>query len=102
GASRLPWLSGAATWAYYAATQYILGIQPQYDGLKIDPCIPADWKEFNVERNFRGKTLHIKVENSDGKEKGVKEIIINGEKIHGNNIAIEKLKLNNEVLVIMG
>ncbi len=102
GASRLPWLSGAATWAYYSATQYILGIQPQYHGLRIDPCIPADWKEFNIERIFRGKTLNIKIENSEGKEKGVKEIILNEEKIQGNNIPIEKLKLDNEILVIMG
>ena len=41
GASRVPWLTGAASWAYYAATQYILGIRPDYKGLLIDPCIPA-------------------------------------------------------------
>ena len=40
GASRLPWLTGAATWAYFSVSQYILGLQPQYDGMKIDPCIP--------------------------------------------------------------
>jgi len=41
GVSRIPWLSGSAAWAYYAATQYILGIQPDYHGIRIDPCIPS-------------------------------------------------------------
>ncbi|MBN1999151.1 N,N'-diacetylchitobiose phosphorylase, partial [candidate division KSB1 bacterium] len=73
GAARIPWLSGSATWAYYAATQYILGIRPDYDGLTIDPCIPAAWKEFKVTRIFRGKRINIFVDNSNGVQKGVRE-----------------------------
>jgi len=102
GASRLPWLSGAATWAYYAATQYILGIQPDYKGLRIDPCIPSLWKEFAVRREFRKKILNIKFQNDSGVQKGVKKITINGEEIKGNFIPLNKMKKNNEVLVVMG
>ena len=43
GASRLPWLSGTASWSYYVATHHILGIQPDYDGLRLDPCLPPSW-----------------------------------------------------------
>jgi N,N'-diacetylchitobiose phosphorylase len=101
GASRVPWLTGAASWAYYAATQYILGIRPDYKGLIIDPCIPASWKEFSVVRRFRNKTLNIKVVNPSGVQKGVKRIILNGQPVEGNLIPVSKMKKENEVLVEM-
>ena len=41
GLGRNSWLSGTASWVYQAATKYIMGVQPQYNGLKIDPCIPG-------------------------------------------------------------
>jgi N,N'-diacetylchitobiose phosphorylase len=53
GRARHPWLTGTAGWMYIAATHYILGIRPTFDGLVIDPCIPADWQEFTVTRQRR-------------------------------------------------
>jgi N,N'-diacetylchitobiose phosphorylase len=102
GASRLPWLSGSATWAYYTASQYILGIQTDYKGLKIDPCIPSSWKEFSVHRNFRNKRLDIKVQNDSGVQKGVKKVTLNGKEIKGNFIPFEEMKKENTVVVEMG
>jgi cellobiose phosphorylase len=102
GASRVPWLTGAASWAYYAATQYILGIQPDYDGLRIDPCVPASWKEFSSIRRFRGKLLDIQVRNPDGVQKGVKSILLNGREIQGCFIPFSKMKKTNAVEVVMG
>jgi cellobiose phosphorylase len=102
GASRVPWLTGAASWAYYAATQYLLGIRPDYKGLLIDPCIPADWKEFTATRRFRGKMLAIKVTNPAGVQKGVKKITLNGRPLEGNLIPASKMKKQNDVLVEMG
>lgn len=78
GRSRVPWLSGTAAWSYHAATQYLLGIRPETDGLRIDPCIPAAWKAFDVERVFRGMKLHIKVRNPDGAQRGVRSLRIDG------------------------
>ncbi|MBN1763896.1 MAG: hypothetical protein JW860_01455 [Sedimentisphaerales bacterium] len=102
GASRLPWLSGAATWSYYAATQYILGVRPDYDGLRIDPCIPSNWQEFSVRRRFRNKMFDIKVINDKGVQKGVTRIMVNGSEIEGNFIPLESIKDENEVVVYMG
>jgi cellobiose phosphorylase len=102
GASRLPWLSGSASWAYYTVTQYILGIQPEYDGLKINPCIPSDWKELKITRRFRNKNFSIVIQNGSGVQKGVKSIIINGKEIDGNLIPLDLMRENNEVLVVMG
>lgn len=102
GASRLPWLSGSASWAYYAATQYILGIRPEYDGLRLDPCIPSGWKRLTVTRRFRAKTLRITVRNNSGVEKGVQSVAINGETIQGNLIPFRMMEEENTVVVTMG
>ncbi|MBN1953053.1 MAG: hypothetical protein JW801_17745 [Bacteroidales bacterium] len=101
GSSRNPWLSGTTTWAYYAAAQYILGIQPDYGGLIIDPCIPAAWKGFTAERIFRGKKISIRVENPNGSQKGVKSLELNGEKLEGNYIPVASLKEENTCIVLL-
>ena len=98
GASRLPWLSGTASWSYFSATQYILGIQPDYNGLKIDPCLPSAWKEIKVSRKFRGKDFNITIRNGK-KGKGVKSIKLNGKKLDSNLIPQELFKSKNEVVV---
>jgi len=102
GASRVPWLSGSATWSFFAATQYILGIQPEYNGLRIDPCIPSEWKEFKVTRVFRGKHLTIKVSNPNNVQKGVKKLTLNGKDLLGNFIPVGNLLAENQVEVQMG
>ncbi len=101
GASRIPWLSGSATWTYYAISHYILGIIPEYEGLRIDPCIPSQWDKFTVQRIFRSKMFDIKVENRNGVQKGVKKLVLNGEAIEGNLIPLDKMKDKNDVTVTM-
>jgi cellobiose phosphorylase len=78
GEAKNSWLTGTASWNFYAVTQYMLGIRPDYDGLVIDPCIPTDWKGFKAIRKFRGSTYRIEVVNPDGKSKGVKELTVDG------------------------
>ncbi len=78
GASRLPWLSGTATWSYVAGTQYLLGIRPDWDGLRVEPVIPAKWDGFKVERRFRGATYQIIVNNPQHVESGVVRISVDG------------------------
>lgn len=102
GASRLPWLTGTAAWAYHAATNYILGIRPEYQGLRLDPCIPSSWKSFSVERRFRKRWLSIRVRNEKGVQKGVRHVVLNGETLPSNFIPFERLNDRNEVLVVMG
>lgn len=101
GRARNPWLTGTATWAFTAATQYVLGIRAHYKGLVIDPCIPPDWDEFEVRRIFRGKELTIKVLNPNGVKKGVKEISVDGNKIKGNLILDGLLKDKTKIEVLM-
>ncbi len=102
GNARTSWLSGAASWAYYSLTQYLLGIRPEYEGLRINPCIPSSWEGFRAVRIFRGKKVNIEVRNPRGIEKGVAEISVNGTAIRGNLIPAELLREQNEVFVVMG
>lgn len=100
GCARHPFMTGSAGWAYYAATQYILGIRPQFHHLDVDPCIPADWKEFEVRRTWRGADYYIHVINPDGVEKGVRSLRVNGTEVH--EIGLQKAGTNCKVEVIMG
>jgi N,N'-diacetylchitobiose phosphorylase len=102
GKSRIPWLSGSATWTCFAITQYILGIRPEYGGLRIDPCIPSEWKELTVQRTFRNKEFHITIRNEKGIEKGVRQMVLNGIEIPGNLIELKNMREKNEITVIMG
>ncbi len=61
GEAKNSWLTGTAAWNYVAITQWILGIRPAYDGLRIEPAIPPDWPGFEVKRVFRGVTFDITV-----------------------------------------
>jgi len=68
---------------YVAATQHILGVRAELDGLRIDPCIPAEWEGYRVSRRFRGCLYEIEVRNESGSGRGVREIRVNGEAIEG-------------------
>jgi N,N'-diacetylchitobiose phosphorylase len=83
GRGRHPWLTGTGGWAYYAATHWMLGIRPGYDGLEIDPSIPASWPGFTVTRIWRGAQYTINVRNPVHVEKGVKSVSIDGAPILG-------------------
>jgi N,N'-diacetylchitobiose phosphorylase len=71
-------MTGTGGWAYFSATHYMLGVRPGLEELIIDPCVPSDWKEFSINRTWRGAEYQIKVENPEGVMKGVKELRLNG------------------------
>lgn len=82
GLARNSWLSGTAAWMYVAATQYILGIQPTYQGLKIDPRLPADWDQVTITRKFRGATYHIHIQR-EAVQANEPQIIVDDKPIEG-------------------
>ncbi len=102
GNTRTSWLTGAAAWFYYSATQYVLGIQPQPEGMQIDPCVPAKWDGFTVKRTFRSKQLNIAVHNPKHVCKGVEKIILNGKEISGKLVPADQLQASNEIEVWLG
>lgn len=101
GEAKNSWLTGTAAWNFFAISQFILGIQPKFDGLAVDPCIPAGWDEYSVQRKFRGTTYQIRVENPERVSKGIKELWVDGEKLDGNIIPVQTKK-ECKVKVVMG
>lgn len=101
GRSHVHWLTGTASTCMVGCVEGICGIRPDLDGLRIAPSVPAEWKEFTMEKNFRGSKVVIKVENPDGAEAGFKEFYINGEKQEDNYIPAEKLTDITEVRMVM-
>lgn len=100
GRARHPFMTGTGGWAYFSATRYMLGIQPQFDHLQIDPCVPADWSEFRVSREFRGAKYEITVLNPDGVMKGVCKLYLDG--VETKQIPVCEAGSRHEVTVIMG
>jgi cellobiose phosphorylase len=82
GLARNSWLSGTASWMYQTGTQWILGIRADYEGLRIDPCIPSSWEGFKAKRKYRGVTYHITVTNPKHLCKGVEKVIVNGGQVY--------------------
>jgi len=101
GEAKNSWLTGTAAWNYYAITQFILGIKPDYNGLEINPCIPSDWKGFEVTRKFRDATYLIDIKNT-GVNRGVKSIIVNGKALSGNIIPLQPAGSVNKIEVVLG
>ena len=88
---------------YQAATQYILGIQPTYEGLRIDPCIPAAWDGFEtVKRCYRGVKYDIRVENPGHVSSDVTKIIFDGKAIEGLVLPIYETNTQHIVTVTLG
>jgi len=85
-----------------AITQWILGIRPDYEGLRIDPCIPKTWDGFSVLRHFRGCTYRIHVENPRGECQGINAIKVDGKLIEGNLLPVFTDDIIHEVDVVMG
>jgi cellobiose phosphorylase len=79
GEAKNSWLTGAAAWDFVAITQWILGIRPEFEGLRIDPCIPSDWDGYSARRRFRGRSFQIHVHNPRHVCRGVARMQIDGE-----------------------
>lgn len=99
GRSHVHWLTGTASTVMVGCVEGILGLRPDFNGLRIDPAICSGWKEVTMEKEFRGSRLHITVKNPNGKESGVVKTTLNGEVLPENYVRADLLKAENEVIV---
>ncbi len=102
GEGAFSWLTGTAGWVYMMATEWMLGARRDFEGLRIDPCLPPSWKKCKIRRPFRGAIYEILIENPKGIEQGVKEIYVDGKKIEGNLIKPHRDGKSHKVRVVMG
>jgi cellobiose phosphorylase len=102
GMARNTWLSGTSSWTYQAATQWILGVRAEYDGLRVDPCIPSTWEGFSMARRFRGSLIRITVHNPQKVCRGVARMTLDSKEINGNIIPIQPAGGEHVVEVWLG
>ena len=102
GQAKNSWLTGTAAWTFVVLSQGILGVKPDYAGLRIDPCIPAGWDSFEVTRRFRGSTFHITVHNPDGVCSGVRQVLVDGAPADGSTLPVPDEPRTVEVQVTLG
>ena len=101
GRAHVHWLTGTASTVMVGTTEGILGLNPEADGIVIDPSIPSSWKNYTMRKVFRGKVLNVTVNNPNGSEHGVRSVTVNGTKIDGILIRDSILKADNDIVIEM-
>lgn len=102
GEAKNSWLTGTAAWTFVNVSQYILGIQPDFDGLRIDPCIPPELEYIKIKRHYRGADFYITIQNPNHIEKGVASMEIDGQVTTGHCICPDGKKTEYHITVFMG
>ena len=101
GRSHVHWLTGTASTVMVGCVEGILGMRPDLGGIRIAPSIPKEWKALEIDKDFRGKKLHIRVENPDGKESGCASLVVNGKDVGGDYVPEEMLTEQTEIVLTM-
>ncbi|WP_411676157.1 GH36-type glycosyl hydrolase domain-containing protein [Caproicibacter sp.] len=101
GRAHVHWLTGTASTVMVACVRGILGIRPTAEGVLIQPSVPSDWKEFTIDKFYRGKRLHITVKNPNGAQGGPVRIALNGETLPDSLVPFGQLENENELVVTM-
>jgi len=95
------WITGTAAWLFKTLTSQFLGVRADYNGLRIDPCLPSHWKPASLIRSFRGARYRIKIENPHGRQTGIKSITLDGNPVEGNLLPVLSDGATHEVRVLM-
>ena len=94
GEGKNSWLTGTAAWTFVNASQYLLGVQPTLEGLRIAPCLPNNFNEIKINRQYRGVNYDILI-----KRTGKYSLTVNGQKIDGDVIPIQTADCRVEVTI---
>ncbi len=101
GRSHVHWLTGTASTVMVGCVEGILGLRPDPQGIKISPSVPKNWAAFEIEKDFRGRHLSIRVENPQKRESGCEKLLLNGREIEGNYIPESMLEDENHILLVL-
>lgn len=97
GRSHVHWLTGTASTVMVGCVEGILGLRPDLTGITIAPSIPRAWRQLEIDKDFRGRHLHIVVHNPNGQESGCTKLILNGKELSGHYIPEKLLLEKNEI-----
>jgi cellobiose phosphorylase len=102
GMAKQSWLTGTAAWMMNAATNWIFGVKPQYQGLFVDPCVPTSWRSFKMTRHFRSTIYDIVFSNPKGVSKGIESIHVDDDPLETNLIPAFSDGKTHKVSIKMG
>ena len=94
------WYTGSSSWYYKAGIEYILGLKIENGYLTIDPCIPKEWKEYQIQYKWKDSIYHINVKNPSGKNRGVKKVILDGSEVE-NKIRLDGARKIYHIEIIL-
>jgi cyclic beta-1,2-glucan synthetase len=95
------WYTGSASWMYRIGIEELLGFTLRRGALRIDPCIPREWRGFEATVRTPSALFHVVVENPDGVTRGIKRIEVDGAPIEG-DIGMVEIEGSHTVRVVMG
>ncbi|MBQ8073680.1 MAG: N,N'-diacetylchitobiose phosphorylase [Clostridia bacterium] len=101
GRSHVHWLTGTASTVMVGCVEGILGLRPTPEGILIKPAIPAEWDGFTMDKTFRGKKIHVTVDNGAHREGDPVKYILNGRERPVEVIPAGDLLAENELTIIM-
>jgi cellobiose phosphorylase len=78
------------------------GITPEFDGLRIEPRLPAEWRRITVKRPFRGGVCNITIDAPSGASRGVKALHVNGKATAGNVVPVSPGPGETDIRVVLG
>ena len=94
------WYTGSSSWYYKAGIEYLLGLKVENGYIRIEPCIPKEWKEYQIQYKWKESIYHIKIKNPEGKNTGVSKVILNGKEVE-NCIKLDGSRNIYQIEVIM-
>ena len=94
------WYTGSSSWYYKAGIEYLLGLKVEKGYIRIEPCIPKEWKEYQMQYKWKESIYHIKIKNPEGKNTGVSKVILNGKEVE-NCIKLDGSRNIYQIEVIM-
>jgi cellobiose phosphorylase len=85
------WRTGSGAWFLKDIGFYVFGLQPEMEGLRLNPCLPPDWKSCAVTKKFRGANYQISYEQiNPGPCNTIREMIVNGKPFQGDVLPWEE------------
>ena len=84
------WYTGSSSWFYKIGIENILGLKIENKVLKMEPCIPKEWKEYSIKYRFGKSIYNIKVKNENGKNTGIEKLLLNGKEMEEKKILLNE------------
>jgi cyclic beta-1,2-glucan synthetase len=78
------WYTGSAGWMYRAGLESILGLTVERATLRLDPCIPRAWRDFEIAFRHQTTRYEVSVDNHAGVCRGIARLELDGQVLpHG-------------------